>query len=100
MELFRLVLTEILLLAVLGGLLGAGLAYGTVKLLKIVAGPAIPRLDAVTVSWPALGFYLGTSALAAALAGLVPAFRMSQLDLVHGLKSAGPTASVGRVSIL
>ena len=34
--------------------------------------------------------------LAAALAGLVPAFRMSQLDPVHGLKSAGPTASAGR----
>jgi len=95
-ELFRLVLIEILLLAVLGGLLGAGLAYGTVKLLKIVAGPAIPRLDAVSVSWPALGFCLGTSALAAALAGLVPAFRMSQLDPVHGLKSAGPSASAGR----
>ena len=70
-ELFRLVLTESLLLAVLGGVLGVGLASGTVKLLKILAGSAVPRLDAVTVSWPVLGFCLCTSVLAAALAGLV-----------------------------
>src|SRR5438876_3991642 len=99
-QLFRQVLTESLLLAVLGGVFGAGLTFGNVKLLIIVAGPAIPRLDSVTVSWPMLGFCLGTSVLAAALAGLVPAFRASQMQPAYGLRGAGPTASAGRADRL
>ena len=53
--LFRQVSTESLLLALLGGALGVGLAFGVVKLFKLIGGHAIPRLDAVTTGWPVLG---------------------------------------------
>ena len=53
-ELFRQVSTESLLLALLGGTFGVGLAIGIVKLLKLIGGHAIPRLDAVTTGWPEL----------------------------------------------
>ena len=92
-RLFGQVLTETLLLAGVGALLGAGLAFATVKLLKVAGGFAIPRLDAVTVSWPVLGFGLGCSILATILAGLVPAWRAAQLDPAHALKTTGPNVS-------
>jgi putative ABC transport system permease protein len=94
--LLRQVSSEGLLLAVLGGALGVGLAFGVVRLFKLIGGHAIPRLDAVTTGWPVLVWGLGSAVLAALLAGLFPALRASRLDAVEVLKSAGPKSSVGR----
>ena len=94
--LFRQVSTESLLLALLGGTLGAALAFGLVKVFKLVGGHAIPRLDAVTTGWPVLVWGLSAAIVAALLAGLFPALRASRFDPVHVLKSAGPNSSAGR----
>lgn len=94
--LFRQVTTESLLLALFGGALGVGLALGAVRVLKLVGGHAIPRLDAVTTGWPVVGSALGAAVLAAVLAGLFPAIRASRLDPMNVLKSAGPKSSAGR----
>ena len=93
--LFRQVSTESLLLALLGGVLGLGLALVAVKLFKLIGGHAIPRLDAVTTGWPVLAFGLGAAVIAALLAGLIPALRASRLDPMRVLKSAGPKSSAG-----
>ena len=76
--------------------LGVCLALGVVKIFKAIAGHAIPRLDAVTMGWPALACGLGDAVLAAAMAGLFPALRASRLDPIQVLKSAGPKSSAGR----
>jgi putative ABC transport system permease protein len=94
--LFRQVCVENLLLALLGGVFGIGLAFGIVKLFKIIGGHAIPRLDAVTMGWAVLGFGLASAVFASVLAGLIPALRASQLDPMQALKSAGPKSSVER----
>lgn len=94
--LFRQVSTESLLLALLGGACGVGLAFGIVKLFKLIGGHAIPRLDAVTAGWPVLAFGFGAAVLAAVLAGLFPALRASRQDPMQALKSAGPKSSAGR----
>jgi len=96
MALFRQVCVESLLLALLGGAFGIGLAFGIVKLFKLVGGHAIPRLDAVTTGWPVLAFGFGAAVLAALLAGLIPALLASRLDPMNALKSAGPKSSAGR----
>jgi putative ABC transport system permease protein len=96
LALFRQVSTESLLLAVLGGTFGVGLAFGAVRLFKLIGGHAIPRLDTVTTGWPVLAWGLGTAMLAAVLAGLYPALRASRLDPIEVLKSAGPKSSAGR----
>jgi putative ABC transport system permease protein len=94
--LFRQVSTESLLLALSGGALGVGLAFGAVKLFKLIGGHAIPRLDAVTTGWPVLACGLGAAAIAALLAGFLPALRAARLDPMIALKDAGPKSSAGR----
>jgi len=94
--LFRQVSSESALLALIGGAMGVGLAFGVVKIFKAIAGHAIPRLDAVTTGWPVLACGLGAAMLAAVLAGLFPALRASRLDPIQVLKSAGPKSSAGR----
>jgi putative ABC transport system permease protein len=94
--LFRQVSTESLLLALLGSVLGVGLAFGVVKLFKLIGGHAIPRLDAVTAGWPVLACGLGAAVMAALLAGLLPALRAARLDPMIALKDAGPKSSAGR----
>lgn len=100
--LLRQVLVESLLLAIIGSALGVGLAFGAVKLFKIIAGHAIPRLDAVTAGWPVLGWGLGAAVFAAFFAGIVPALRVLRLDPMEVLKNAGPkgTAGVGERRLL
>jgi putative ABC transport system permease protein len=95
-RLFRQVCSESLLLALLGGALGVGLAFGIVKIFKIVGGHAIPRLDLVSVGWPSLVCGLISAVLAALMAGLYPALRASSLNPMQAMKSAGPNASAGR----
>ena len=94
--LFRQVSIESLLLAFLGSALGVSLAIGIVKIFKVIAGPAIPRLDAVTTVWPVLISGLAVAVLGALVAGLLPALRASRLDAMSVIKSAGPKSSAGR----
>src|SRR5579871_902064 len=94
--LFRQVATESLLLALLGGAFGVGLAFGVVKIFKVIAGHAIPRLDSVTTGWPVLVCGLLSAIVASLLAGVMPALRASSLDPIRVLKSAGPKSSAGR----
>jgi putative ABC transport system permease protein len=96
LALFRQVSTESLLLALLGSALGVGLAFGVVKLFKLIGGHAIPRLDAVTTGWAVLACGLGVAVMAALLAGLLPALRAARLDPMIALKDAGPKSSAGR----
>ena len=96
LALFRQVTIESLLLALIGSAFGVGLALGIVRMFKLIAGPAIPRLDAVTTVWPVLVSGLVVALLGAAVAGLLPALRASRLDAMSVIKSAGPKSSAGR----
>jgi putative ABC transport system permease protein len=93
--LLRQVSTESLLLALLGGAFGVGLAFGVVKLFKLVAGHAIPRLDGVTAGWAVMAWGLGAAVLAAFFAGIFPALRAFRLDPMEVLKNAGPKGTAG-----
>lgn len=73
-----------------------GLALGIVRVFKLIAGPAIPRLDTVTTVWPVLVSGLAVALIGAVVAGLLPALRASRLDAMAVLKSAGPKSSAGR----
>jgi putative ABC transport system permease protein len=100
--LLRQVSAESLLLAALGGVFGVGLAFGAVKLFKVIAGHAIPRLDGVTAGLAVLAWGLGAAVAASMLAGAFPALRAFRLDPMEVLKNAGPkgTAGVGERRLL
>jgi putative ABC transport system permease protein len=100
--LLRQVSTESLLLALMGGALGVGLAFGVVKLFKLIAAHAIPRLDGVTAGWAVLGWGLGAAVVASVFAGALPALRAFRLDPMEVLKNAGPkgTAGIGERRLL
>ncbi|MBO0857643.1 MAG: ABC transporter permease [Chloracidobacterium sp.] len=92
LRLIRLLLTENLVLAMLGGAFGLLLALLLVKLLVALGPTNIPRLaelDALPLDGRVLGFTLGVSILAGIISGLAPAWHASKLDLNGMLKEGG-----------
>ncbi len=96
LHLCRPVLAEGLILALLGGAVGAGLAAVCVTGLKLIGGTGIPRLDAVRLDWPILSFCLSAAIVAGLIAGSLPAWRALGRDPANELKAGSRTASVGR----
>ncbi len=74
-RLFRLRLTESLVLAAMGGAAGSALAFAGVRLLVAVAPKTIQRLDEVHISLPVLAFAAAISVAAALVFGTLPALR-------------------------
>lgn len=91
----RQLLTESLVLALVGGAAGAALAIWITKMLVTLGPRGIPRLDQARVDGVALLFALGISLLAGALFGLAPALQTSRTDL-SGVIREGTRGSKGR----
>jgi putative ABC transport system permease protein len=82
----RQLLFESLLLALVGGMLGADLAAWGVKLLVRVSPLQIPRLQDVHVDQVALVFTALTSILIGTLSGFAPALQFSRANAGEALK--------------
>jgi putative ABC transport system permease protein len=95
-RLLRQLLTESLLLAVLGGGAGLLLAVWGVEALIRAAPADIPRLSEIGVHAPVLFFTLLVALLTGGLFGLLPALQTSKPDLHETLKEGGRGASQGR----
>ena len=91
----RQLLTESLLIAVLGGALGMLLAFWGTKALLALAPSTLPRLTGVHLDLRILLFSLGGSLVCGAIFGLVPALTASKTDLVSSLKDSERTDSSG-----
>ena len=70
-------LTESVLLALVGGALGVLAAMAFLDGLLSLYPGTLPRADAITLEWRALAFAAATTALTALLFGLLPALRAS-----------------------
>jgi putative ABC transport system permease protein len=81
-------LTESVLLAVAGGLLGVLLAMGGVSLFRALAPAGLPRIAEVAVDARVLGFALAVSALTGVVFGLAPVFSATRSDLAGRLREA------------
>ncbi|PWT90072.1 MAG: ABC transporter permease, partial [Blastocatellia bacterium] len=88
-RLLRQLLTESLLLSVLGGLVGLGIAQLGIKLILYVSPNAIPRSREIGLDLPVLGFTLGVAVVTGIFFGLVPALHASQVDVHETLKETG-----------
>jgi len=95
-QIARQFLSESLVLGLLGGLAGLGLAYAGVRLLTWMGPESLPRLNEISLDSAVLTFTLGISLLSGLLFGLFPVFRLGGLDLVASLKEGGRGVSVGK----
>jgi predicted permease len=88
-------LTESLLLSVLGGAVGLLILLSTKALLLRAMPQSLPRLNAVSINWTVLLFALVVSLGAGVIFGLAPALYAGRADLVVALKEAsrGSTGS-------
>ncbi len=85
----RQMITESVLLAVVGGGFGALLAVWGVELLVKMSAGTIPSTAKVNIDLTVLGFTLLVSVLTGLLFGMVPALRTLKLNLVSSLKEGG-----------
>jgi putative ABC transport system permease protein len=91
----RQLLTESLLLAIVGGAAGLLLAWGGMRSLLTLAPQGLPRIQDVALDTRALGFTLLITLLTGVIFGLVPALQSSRPDLNETLKEGGRGASGG-----
>jgi putative ABC transport system permease protein len=98
-RIIRQLLTESILLAITGGILGLILGYLGVRGLLALSPGDIPRIGengaAVGIDWRVLAFTLGVSLLTGVLFGLFPAIGASRPDLNSTLKESSNRAGTG-----
>jgi len=88
-RLVRQLLTESVLLAVMGGMAGLALAWGGIELMRVLNPGDLPLIDSVRLDGRALGFMVLVSALTGILFGIVPAFESARTDLNTAIKEGG-----------
>ena len=93
-RLVRQLLTESVLLAVLGGILGALLAAWAIPLLMAMAPPALRNFKEIGLNPQVLSFSLGVSVITGMLFGLAPAISSSTSNPAESLKQ-GERGSTG-----
>jgi predicted permease len=90
-RLIRQLLTESMLLAVVGGLIGVLFAFwGTHVLMVFMSSGRDPVVLSVTPDPRVLGFTAAVTVLTGILFGLSPALRATRVDLTPSLKESGP----------
>ncbi len=88
------ILTESVLLSLLGGLVGLLFAQWGVELLLALKPANLPRLESIGLDGRVLGFALGVSVLTGILFGLAPAWSATQVNISEALKE-GERGGVG-----
>jgi len=88
-RLVRQLLTESLLLSLLGGLAGIAILFATRGPLLRMVPESLPRFNDISISWSVLLFALFLSGFAGILFGLAPALQASRLNLTDKLKAEG-----------
>ncbi len=102
-DLIRQLLTESVLLSAIGGILGLLIGTWSVPLLLAVSPGDLPRINAEDhaasvismLDWHVLAFTFGIALLTGVLFGLLPALRISKLDVNSVLKEASGRSGTG-----
>jgi putative ABC transport system permease protein len=89
-------MAESLLVALIGGVLGTGLAYGGIQLLRYLKPAQLPRLNEITIDPIVLLFTLGVSVIAGLLFGAIPILKYARPQLAGALKDGSRGSSEGR----
>ena len=88
-RLARQLLTESVLLSLIGGSIGMLLARWGVQLILFISPTAIPRSREIGLDWTVLAFTIGVSFLTGIIFGLLPAIQAADVDVHETLKESG-----------
>jgi predicted permease len=88
-RLVRQLLTESILLAVLGGVAGLAIAQAILSVVRTMNPGNIPRLEDIEINAAVLVFTFGVSLATGILFGVAPAWRAIKVDLNTSLKAGG-----------
>jgi len=88
-RLVRQLLSESVLLGVLGGVAGLAIAFWSLSVVRAIHPGNIPRLDAIGIDGTVLAFTFGVSVLTGLVFGIAPAIRAVRADLNTALRSGG-----------
>jgi predicted permease len=88
-RLTRQLLTESVVLSVLGGIVGVVILFAAKGYLVRLVPASLPRINEITISWGVLLVAFGISLVAGALFGLAPALHVRRLDITRVLKLEG-----------
>jgi predicted permease len=88
-RLVRQLLTESLLLSVIGGAAGLVIAWAALQVVRTINPGNIPRLDAISLDGTVLGFTFLISVVTGLVFGLAPALRAARVDLNTSMKAGG-----------
>ena len=88
-RLVRQLLTESVLLGLMGGAVGLLIARASLYVVRTVNPGNIPRLDVIGIDGPVLAFTFAVSILTGIVFGLAPAWRAARVDLNTSLKAGG-----------
>jgi putative ABC transport system permease protein len=91
----RQLLTESVLLSVIGGITGAGLSIWLIKLLIAISPSNTPRFDEIKPDARVFLFALALAIITGLVFGLAPALQASRVDLNAKLKDGGRSGSGG-----
>jgi putative ABC transport system permease protein len=89
-------MSESLLVALMGGVLGVALAYGGIQLLLYLQPAQLPRLSEITLDPLVLLFTLGISLIAGLMFGAIPILKYARPHMASALKDASRGSSEGR----
>ena len=96
-RLVRQLLTESMILALFGGILGLGFAYFGIRFLKGLPVPTdLPVVIGVQLDQRVLLASLFAAVVSALIFGIAPAWQAVKTDLIAGLRSAGLSSSARR----
>jgi putative ABC transport system permease protein len=89
LRIVRQLLTESVLLAVMGGTAGIVIAKWTLYMVRTINPGNIPRLEDIEINAAVLAFTFGISVVTGVFFGIAPAWRAVKVDLNTSLKSGG-----------
>jgi putative ABC transport system permease protein len=96
LSLARQLLTEGVLLALIGGGIGLLLAvWGVEALMALMPQGLIPRSGEIGFDWRVLVFTLGVASLTGLIFALAPALQAARVDVNHALKEGGGKGAIG-----
>ncbi len=100
-RMIRQMLTESVLLSLIGGAAGVATAFGTLGFILRFIPASIPRLSEVSIDWVVLAFALFVSLLTGLLFGLAPAIQFTRStvssSIREGARGSGYSARTGRL---